>query len=299
MGELMILEFSIFVMVAVGLLVRRIGIIGEQGEKNITDLVLMVVLPCNIFNSFLTRLSAELLSDCLWVLFNSLAIQISAIFYAKLFFRRESDARRRNLSYGMICSNAGFLGNPMAEGVFGSTGLMLASIYLIPQRIMMWSEGLAIYSGNSDKLAAFRRVVKHPCVIACFLGIAAMLTGINVPAVILTPIQTIGRCNTALSMMAVGMILARIDFHRLVDRTVALFTLHRLVLFPLAIYGVCLLLPVSPLVRGLSVLLAAMPAGVTTSMLAAKYDQDPEFATKLVASPPSVPSRPWRPGACC
>lgn len=27
-------------------------------------------------------------------------------------------------------------------------------------------------------------------------------------------------------------------------------------------------------------LLAAMPAGATTSMLAAKYDRDPEFATK-------------------
>ena len=33
---------------------------------------------------------------------------------------------------------------------------------------------------------------------------------------------------------------------------------------------------------GVSVLLAAMPAGATTTMLAAKYDRDPQFATKLV-----------------
>lgn len=37
-----------------------------------------------------------------------------------------------------------------------------------------------------------------------------------------------------------------------------------------------------PLVTGVSVLLAAMPAGATTSILASKYDSDPEFATKLV-----------------
>jgi predicted permease len=32
------------------------------------------------------------------------------------------------------------------------------------------------------------------------------------------------------------------------------------------------------------VLLAAMPAGATTSILASKYDQDPKFATELVVS---------------
>ena len=42
------------------------------------------------------------------------------------------------------------------------------------------------------------------------------------------------------------------------------------------------LLPVSHMVRGLSVLLAAMPAGATTSMLASKSDRDPQFAVKLV-----------------
>ncbi len=45
---------------------------------------------------------------------------------------------------------------------------------------------------------------------------------------------------------------------------------------------VCLLLPISSTARGVSVLLAAMPAGTTTSILAARYNRDPGFATKLV-----------------
>ena len=36
------------------------------------------------------------------------------------------------------------------------------------------------------------------------------------------------------------------------------------------------------MVTGVSVLLAAMPAGATTSILAAKYDADPGFATKMI-----------------
>lgn len=68
----------------------------------------------------------------------------------------------------------------------------------------------------------------------------------------------------------------------MLDKTVIWFTVNRLVIIPLLVYGVTLLLPVSPTVRGVSVLLAAMPAGATTTMLALKYDRDPEFATKLV-----------------
>lgn len=282
MTELLTLELSIFAMIAVGFMVRRIGIVGEQGEKNLTDLVLLVILPCNIFNSFMTRLTGSMATDCLWVLGISIGIQALAVGYGKLFFRRQPQARRMNLEYAMICSNSGFLGNPMAEGVYGSIGLMLASIYLIPQRIMMWSEGLAIYSGSKDPRAAAKKVLTHPCVVSCFLGLAVMLAEIDVPAWLLAPVQTLAKCNTALSMLVIGMILARIDFRGLVDGTVALFTLHRLVILPLVVYLICLLLPISPIVRGVSVLLAAMPAGATTTMLALKYDRDPQFATKLV-----------------
>jgi len=282
MKDLLNLEVSFFLLIGAGCLVKRLRIVDGQGEKSIINLVLLVVLPCNIFNSFMTDVSADLIGDGLWVLGISVMIQLGAVVFGKIAFRGEPDARSRNLRYAMICSNAGFLGNPLAEGIFGPTGLMLASIYLIPQRIMMWSEGLAIFSGNRDPRIAARKVLTHPCVIACFLGIAVMLTGVSVPRIILTPIQIIAKCNTALSMMVIGMILAEIDPHMLVDKTVVWFTFHRLVGFPLVIYLVCLLLPVSPVVRGLSVLLAAMPAGATTTMLAAKTGQDPCFATRLV-----------------
>ncbi|MDY5496649.1 MAG: AEC family transporter, partial [Anaerobutyricum sp.] len=39
---------------------------------------------------------------------------------------------------------------------------------------------------------------------------------------------------------------------------------------------------VDRLVTGVSVILAAMPAGATTSILASKYECDGEFAVKLV-----------------
>ena len=53
MEKLWSLEFNIFAMMAVGYLIRKIRIVGKEAERVITDLVLYVVLPCNIFNSFM------------------------------------------------------------------------------------------------------------------------------------------------------------------------------------------------------------------------------------------------------
>ena len=161
-------------------------------------------------------------------------------------------------------------------------GLVLTSIYLIPQRIMMWSEGLAIYSGVSDAKATAKQVLTHPCVIACEIGLVLMLTGFRPPELILTPVQTLARCNTPLSMMVIGMILGEIDLRNLIDKSIVEFTVHRLILMPLVVYVVCRVLSVSAIVTGVSVLLAAMPAGATTTMLSAKYNRDPQYATKLV-----------------
>ena len=83
-------------------------------------------------------------------------------------------------------------------------------------------------------------------------------------------------------MLIIGMILARIDLASLKDKTLLWYSLNRLVIIPLIVYLVCLVLPVSHLARGVSVILAAMPAGASTSILALKYDRDPAFATELV-----------------
>ena len=53
MEKLWSLNFSIFTMIAVGFLIRKLRLMGKEAERVITDLVLYVVLPCSILNSFL------------------------------------------------------------------------------------------------------------------------------------------------------------------------------------------------------------------------------------------------------
>ncbi|MBR6950295.1 MAG: AEC family transporter [Oscillospiraceae bacterium] len=283
MKELIVLQVTIFVMIAVGFCMRKWKIVSAAGKGEITNLVLYLILPANIVTSFLVEFSKELVRDCVIILVISILIQAFCVIFGKLVYRKQPEDRRKNLEYATICPNSGFLGNPVAEGIYGAQGLMLASIYMIPQRIMMWSAGLSIYSDKTSGKGLAKSVLTHPCVIACLIGIVLLLTRVKVPNVILTPLKTLGRCNTAMSMMVVGMILADADLKTMFDRTILWFTVNRLVVIPLVIFLALRFPPVSELVRGDSVVLSAMPAGATTSMLAAKYDRDPEFAAKLVA----------------
>ena len=68
----------------------------------------------------------------------------------------------------------------------------------------------------------------------------------------------------------------------MLDKSLFLFSGLRLILIPLVVYVGCLIGNTDPLVTGVSVLLAAMPAASTTAILAAKYDGDAVYAGKCV-----------------
>ena len=56
----------------------------------------------------------------------------------------------------------------------------------------------------------------------------------------------------------------------------------RLVFIPAVVFAGCWLANIDSVVAGVSVTLAAMPAGTTTAILAMKYHGDEEFATQCV-----------------
>lgn len=281
-AELISLQLRMFLIMLVGLFFRKKNIISDEGKKNLTDLVIYLILPCNIVKSFLIEFDGSTLKNFGLILLISVLIQIFCAILARLLYRSTTEGHKPVLKYATVASNSGFLGNPVAEGVFGSMGLALASIYLIPQRIVMWSAGVSYFTGGADRKTVVRRVVTHPCIIAVFLGLGFMLAQVSLPSFLDASLRDVGNCNTAMSMLVIGTILADVRFRDMFDMSLFLFSGLRLVLIPLAVYAGCLLCRVDGLVTGVSVLLAAMPAASTTAILAAKYEGDAVYASKCV-----------------
>ena len=281
-AELISLQLRMFLVMLVGLFFRKKNIISQEGKKNLTDLVIYLILPCNIVKSFMITFDRNTLRNFGLILVISVIIQVFCAILARVLYRRVKQEHKPILMYATVASNSGFLGNPVAEGVFGSMGLALASVYLIPQRIVMWSAGVSYFTRGSNRKEIVKRVITHPCIIAVFVGMGMMLSQISLPPFLEAALKDIGNCNTAMSMLVIGTILADVKPREMLDYSILLFSGLRLILIPLAVYGGCLLFQIDPLVTGVSVLLAAMPAASTTAILAAKYNGDAVYAGKCV-----------------
>ena len=281
-AELISFQLRMFLVMLVGLFFRKKNIISQEGKKNLTDLVIYLILPCNIVKSFMITFDRNTLRNFGLILVISVIIQVFCAILARVLYRRVKQEHKPILMYATVATNSGCLGNPVAEGVFGSMGLALASVYLIPQRIVMWSAGVSYFTGGSNRKEIVKRVITHPCIIAVFVGMGMMLSQISLPPFLEAALKDIGNCNTAMSMLVIGTILADVKPREMLDYSILLFSGLRLILIPLAVYGGCLLFQIDPLVTGVSVLLAAMPAASTTAILAAKYNGDAVYAGKCV-----------------
>jgi len=281
MQTLVNLQITIFFLMAAGFIMTRIGVLPVSARKPLTDLVINFILPCNIIVSFLIEFNASVLSACLVVLTVSVLIQLCLVCTSRLFYPNASSEELPALQYGTIVSNAGFLGCPIVEGLYGAQGLLYGSVYLIPQRIMMWSFGLRCFTHTKGK-GVFKKLITHPCIVAVGIGLFLMLLPFPVPGGLDKALRTASNCTTGLSMIIIGNILAENNIREIVKPRVLWYCFIRLLLIPSLVLVGCRLFALEELVTSISVVLAGMPAAATTAILAAKYDCDAHFAVSLV-----------------
>ena len=277
MGEMLVL-------MVIGLVIRAIGIVTDEGRKCLTDLILYVILPCNIVKAFMNQSGslAEIGSAMGIVLAISILIQILCTIIGYTCYPMMNAEEKPVFQYGTVCSNAGFMGNPMTQAVFGDLGLLYASVYLIPQRIVMWTAGVSYFAKGSDKKGLTKKVLVHPCMVAVYIGMFLMLTSLPLPGFLDKTVSALSSCTTAMTMVYIGTILYDVEWKTILSAKQVYYAILRLILIPLIVYIPCRLLQLDALVTGVSVFLAAMPAGSTTSLLAMKYHADEETAAKCV-----------------
>lgn len=278
-SNLLTLQGMLFLFMALGVVVTKLGILTDAGRRSMTDLIIHVILPCNIIISFYVEMSFDVLLKTGKIFVLAFGIQIMQLLLSKVLYPHVAGKRRKVMEYGTICSNAGYLGNPVVEGLYGADGLLYASVYLIPARLFLWSAGLMCFT-QADKKEVVKNLLRHPCIIAVEIGFLLMVSQIPLPGLLEKSLRSVGGCTTVLSMMTIGAVIAGADMKTLISRDNLYYCFVRLVLVPGLVLAGGILFHVDSLLLGISVVLAGMPAGATTTLLAAKYDGDADFASK-------------------
>lgn len=281
-GKVLNQQLVLLLLVLVGLIVKKLRILNRESEKAVSSLLVNVLLPCNIIQSFLGEItiSAEFVKSCILAVLIAACIQIVSVFAGKLLFHRFSQEKQAILRYWLICSNSSFVGMPIAETLYGSLGVLYTSLFQIPIRFTMWTAGLSLFT-NVNKKDAFKKLATHPCIVSIFIGIVLMLTRVELPKFLGDTVYSISKTTVPISMITVGSIMADADVKSLFSKSILYYTAVRLIAFPLLVYGALKLLHTEALLVNIAVIMTAMPAGASTSILAEKYDGDAQYAAQL------------------
>lgn len=272
----------LFLLLLIGYIFGKKGLADGTGKNLLTDLVIYVTLPGSIIKSFQIEFNHQILIACMTIAIAGIVIQTGSSVLGMFLYNHYGDSKKKVLQYATICSNAGILGNPIAEGIFGQMGMMYASIYVIPQRIFMWSVGLTYFTEAPDKKTLMKKVATHPCIVAVVLGFLLMIFQIPLPGFVNLTIKQVAGANTFLAMMLVGTILAEVPLSSLADGATLYYSFVRLVLVPFLVFCGCRIWGIDGLVTGVAVVLSGMPAASVTAVMASKYHKDEVFAVRCV-----------------
>ena len=117
----------IFVLLALGFTLSKIGMVKDSGLKQITDVLLYVVTPCLIVNAYQKEFSKELISGLLIGFVFSLIIHIVGIVISTLCFPKGKFKTYRESIFGAVFSNCGYMAIPLLTAALGSDGVFYGS----------------------------------------------------------------------------------------------------------------------------------------------------------------------------
>ena len=276
------LQISLFIMIIIGMFLTKKGLIDNDGRSLLTDLCINLIIPCNILKSCLTPFRGNILLTFGHLFLAGAVLEIVFIGLNQILFNRYPEERKKVLQYGTLVCNSGFLGYPIAEGVYGTTGTLYASVFLIPLRLIMWSVGTSYFiKQKQNNKILIKKVLSHPCLIAVYMGILIIIFEIRLQEFLSMTVKYIGNCNAAVTMFIVGTILAEIPLHSIWNKDSVLYSILRLVILPTIALLVSRIFRLDSIGTGIAILMTGMPAGATTAIFAARYESDAKFATQL------------------
>lgn len=272
----------LFFIMAVGAYARKKGIINDELNRGLSDLLLNISMPLLIIVSFNVEFSQEMLKNAVFLFVCSTAIYLVTIAASGFLFKKYPDNIRRVLKFITIFSNCGFMGYPVMESIYGRIGLFYTVVFNIPFTIFFWTVGIMLFTDKKDLKSALRMIV-NPGMISTAIGLLVFLFSIKLPYPVYKSIDILGSMTTPLSMLVIGAMLADINIKE-VFSGYAIYhgTFIRLIVIPALIYLVMKLMGYSGMMLGIPVITMAMPAAAGTSIFAQKYNGDYEFSSRCI-----------------
>ena len=274
---------GLILLLAIGFVCSKAGIIDEATEKKLTGFLLKVVQPVYLFVAYQRAFDRGLLRDFMICMGLAAAAFLIMILVPYLFFRRGSRDRVEGLLLTAF-PNVGFFGIPLISGIYGTEGVFFLTTMITMFNLFLWTYGVILVSGRRDTLKNTVKRLISPPLIAIVAGLVCFSLGLMLPEVIVSPLKMVGDMNSPLAMLITGAVVARANFKEgLRDPMVYRISLVRVLALPMAVALGLFWLPVDPMLLFIVVLASGFSVGSVPLMFCVQYDKNSVLAGECVA----------------
>jgi predicted permease len=303
-GQVLQISLPVFLVIALGALLRRAGLIGEGARRFLSQFPYLICLPILVFLEVSSKDFAQLLNfrviGTIW-----LTTWISASVLWVLTWRLKPALRGPVILSGFF-ANSAYLGFPLSQRAFGSEGLSYAGIanaFGMPLFVVLGT--ICMHLGGKEKGAGLRALkagILNPIVLAALGGVLFALgvhtTGLGEAwmsrgtlagptRVVITAADMVGQMGLPLALLAIGASL-RMGHVREQLPLVLAGSGAKLLLCPALGIGISWLLfgtiwgPMDPAARGVSVLILACPLSVSSWVISQSTRADSDYLSALL-----------------
>ena len=270
----------IFIGILAGFICRKAGVLNEEGTGVLSNIVVKLILPFYLFSAILNTNSgvsasavpvAIALSAAMFILSGAVALLI-----VPLLMPPEGD--RGVYLFELMCGNVTYIGIPVCASILGGSAAFYASLLNIPYNLICFSLGIFLLAGKLPL-----KKILNPAFLAGLAAAILYMLKVNIPSVILEGCSFVGQATSPCAMLIIGSVLASVPIKQIFTEwraipyvVLRLFGIAALVAFLLKF------LNIDPTLKGVLILMAAMPAATNSTMLCTIYGGNRELSAKLI-----------------
>lgn len=271
------LALKLMLFIVVGYVARKLKIMPDGFDKQLTKFVMAIPLPCMIINSFNIEFDIEKLLSAPLILLLSVGSMAAVFVAVRLLTLRMADRdMSRTVNFALMFTNFTFMGLPIVAELYGAAGAFNYVIFTLPIRIIFYG-GAPMILGKGQKLNVKETLKKFFCepVVAVFIGFALYAAQIELPRVITSVMEGLGNMASPLGLILCGSIIADAKWSGITKYpSVFAVVIARLILVPAAVLGAFLLLRIDREIIQSVIFYYAMPVASFLPSFLLRYNSE-------------------------
>ena len=275
----------LFLLTGVGFFCRRAGILNQNSVSSLSKFLLNICIPAMIIYSMQIPFSQSIAEKSGTLIFAALCYYVIAF---AVCFVTPYILRCKKEEYGVfrfmtMFSNSMFMGFPILSMFFGPEAIFYAAIFNIPFTLLTYSVGIWILRSGEGGISFSWKLLLNAAFLSTFVGILFFVTSFSIPDPFYGALGLLSDITTPMSLVVTGGFLASLETKAIFSNVRQYFAAGiRLLIIPAITFAVCSLFITDPLILGITVVTAGMPAAVNTVILAEEHDARPDIAAQGV-----------------